>query len=294
MNLRKIGALILVVCSTSQSFGSLLQDPETTRMKGLAGAGVAALLINEAPIFNPASIAFFTKSTILYEQGKIVLEDEAKLRESDHKEGYNETFVITDTSSTLRGGLAYHYQNIEEGKRKQFLLSLANNVGKKTGIGFTIRHNEEESLTTDRTYTQLTYGLTYIHKKNLSFGLNIIDITQVVPEYFSYRIGFQYTFNRSINIIGDIGSGDVQNYNEEIFNILAVQLQAFKSLFLRAGKYHDKRRNRQGTSFGFAWTGPRLSLDYAVKSAEIISEEADTLFTDDKTLETSLGLTVIF
>ena len=295
MNFNKIALIITLLClSAISNAKSQLRDPETTRMISMGGAGVASILIDEAPIFNPASIIFFNQSTLRYQQTREELQDKSKDRTSSFEKGSNELLVLTDTSSAMKGGFAYSYQNTNAGKRKQFSLSFANNLGKKSGVGIGIKHSEEESNITNRTYDQIIIGGTHLHNKKLIFGFNIVDPVQVVDEYFSYRIGAQYTVSSTITLVGDIGSGDTKNFNKEMFTLLSVQLQTFESLFLRYGKFHNKMLNEKGQSFGFSWQGPKLALDYAVKSSEFISEESDTLLTDEKLLETSLGLTLLF
>ena len=292
MNFCKIALIALV--STSSFAYQGLKNPETTRLKSMGGAGVASILINEAPILNPASVVFFNSSTFHYQQSKEELNDISSDRVNSYENGHKELAIITDTSSGLRGGFAYEFQNVHAGKRKQFSLSFARNIGKKSGFGVAYKHNEEDSVVTNRKYSQMIIGGTHIRSKDLTIGFNIMDPLQSEPEYFSYTIGAQYTIKDKINLIADIGSGDVKNYEDYGFNKICIQLEAFESLFIRYGRFHDLHLNEKGNSFGFSWTGPKLALDYAIKSSEIISENSDTLLKGEKLLDSSIGLTLLF
>lgn len=285
---------ILMLFVLSQNVYALLADPETARLKALGGSGVASILINEATILNPASIVFFKNSTALYQRSMKKLEKKSSLRNGNIKEGTSELAIITDTSSSLRGGFSYHYQNQANGKRQQFALSFANNIGKSTGLGLAVRYNKEDSDIIDKNYNQFVIGLTHIMSNDVSLGFNVVDLNHQTPEYFSYRAGIQYNLKQVITLIADFGSGDVKNYERKSFSRYGIQLQAFESLFLRAGMFRDKRLNEQGTSFGLSWAGPKLSLEYSVKKSEIISEKADSILKDEEFLETTVGLTLLF
>lgn len=286
----------LIVSLTSRLIYSFdgLKDPETTRLKSMAGAGVASILITEAPILNPASIVFFQNSTIQYQQSREILNNISNDRQNRYEDGKKELLVITDTTSGIKGGFSYDYQNVDAGKRKQFSLSFARNIGKKSGFGIIYKHNDEESLITNNKYNQIVIGGTHIISKDLTLGFNIMDALQREPEYFSYTLGAQYTLKDKINLIADIGSGDIKNYEEEGFTKICIQLEAFKSVFLRYGRFHDKRLNEKGTSVGFSWAGPKLALEYALKTSEYISENSSKLLAGEKLIDSSIGLTLIF
>lgn len=293
MNFIKCSSLTLSLCFCSLAMCTLLRDPETSRMKSLSGAGVGSVLLSEAVLLNPGSVVFYTKSGFLYEKSEEVLEDKGSERTDDIKDSNRELLILTDNTSAYKGGFSYFYQNEAAGKRRQFALSLAKNLGKQAGIGLALRHNQEESLVTNSNYTQLIIGGSFIQSNDLSIGFNVVDPQQNESDYFSYRAGFQYNFRDLIAFIVDIGSGDVQNYEEESFSMVGIQLSAFEKVFIRAGRFHDKRLNQKGNSLGFAWTGPKLSIDYSLRSSEFISPTSDGSFIGDRFLDTTIGLSIL-
>jgi hypothetical protein len=281
----------LVFLSSSYAF---ISDYETARVQSSAGAGVASLLINESTVLNPASIAFFKQSTFYYQKGEHSLNDKNRLRNNDFKNGNDEFISFADTSSPINGGFSYQYQNLESGKRIRYAASFSNNLSKDSAFGLIYRYTDEKSDIIDDTYHQAVIGYSKIFTEKVSFGFTIVDPVHTVSEYFHYTAGVQYAFNEFFTAIADIGSGDVQNPDKSGFTKLALQVQSFRQLFIRYGQFHDQYKNFKGSSYGISWVGPKISLDYAYKSSEKISSVSDTLLNNEKIIETSFGLTVLF
>ena len=137
-------------------------------------------------------------------------------------------------------------------------------------------------------------GFTRVYSEAVTFGLVIVDPFQTVQEYFNYTAGIQYNISEFFTVLGDVGSGDVQNPEKSSFSRWAIQLQSFRQFFMRYGQFHDRFKNVKGTSYGISWVGPKLSLDYAVKTSELISNSTDILLTGEQFVETSFGFTVLF
>ncbi len=282
----------IIFLNTAHSFNGI-KDLESTRLKSLGGAGVASILLNEATILNPSTIVFLQKSSIYYQKDTDELDEEDKNRTGKFKEAYSESIVITDTSAALKGGLSYHYQNEDAGKRKRIAASVATHMGKRSSFGLALRHNDEDSRIIDKTYTQFVLGYTHIPMEGLNLGFTIIDPTQTVDEYFKFIGGIQYTLHDKIDLLLDLGAGDVENSDKEAFSKMAIQLKSFKRLFLRYGRFHDKLYNEKGAAVGFSWVGPRFSFDFSQKTFEPITDSTDNFSTDEQIVETSFGLTVL-
>ncbi|MFT6633491.1 MAG: hypothetical protein ACJAS4_003461 [Bacteriovoracaceae bacterium] len=287
--------LILQLVYSTTAFSYLgIQDMETTRLASSAGAGVASILLNEAATLNPASIVFMKESSFYYQKGADELSKDNDSRTSSFKEAKNEMIVITDTSSALKGGLSYQYQNGASGKRTRYTGTFGRHFGKGSAFGIGFRFTEEESFLVDEKYSQFVIGLTHILSEDLTIGGIVVDPAQSIEEYFKYTVGAQYTLNKFMILIVDVGSGDVKNYEKESYTKWAIQLNSFKRFFVRYGKFHDQMVNQKGSAVGLSWVGPKFSLDYAIKSSENISTVADTIYEDEKILENSFGLTVLF
>lgn len=260
----------------------------------MAGAGSAAMLVNESTILNPSSIVFSKSSTLSVDRAKQSLNQRSDDRSGSFKEGLHEGILITDTSSVIRGGVNYIYQNEKAGKRTTYSASLASTFTPNTAFGFILKNNTENSATVDDEYIQLDFGYTHILQENLILALVVDDFQQKVSDYFQYTIGVFYTLNEFIDIMADIGSGDVENREKESFNKWAIQVQSFERVFLRYGRFHDKLTNTTGQAYGVSWVGPKFSLDYALKISENIGNNSDMLFDDEQISESSFALTVLF
>lgn len=271
-----------------------IEDFETTRLKSAAGAGVATLLINESSVLNPASIVFFNKSTLYYQKDSISLEDKSSNRTKNLDDTLTEALIITDTSSPLKGGFSYIYQNNFSGKKTTYSTSMSKAISKDTALGVILKYIDEDSDIVDKQYWQSVIGLTHIKSEDLSFGLVINDPAQKQKEYFKYTLGLQYRLNGFMQLAVDIGSGDMANHEKESFTKWNFQLQTFSNIFIRYGQLYDKYANHSGIGYGLSWVGPRLALDIAYKNVEIIDLNTDMFYEDESFSETSLALTVLF
>lgn len=272
---------ILITCSAlypSVSHG-YLPNFETTRTQSLAGAGVASLLINESSILNPASIAFFNQSTLYYQK------TDSDFRNNDSR---SQVLLLTDTSSTLKGGVSLITQNDDDNnKRTRISGSMASNIGKNNSFGLIYRYSDEKSDLRDEVYQQIVLGYTHIYNEALTFGATIVDPSQEIKEQFHFTLGVQYIIFTNLALLLDVGSGDTQNYDDESFVKTAIQLQSFKRFYLRYGQFEDKMTNLKGHSWGASWVGPKFSIDYGHKNAQTIDSDFDFI-------EQSLSLTVLF
>ncbi len=270
-----------------------LEDYESSRTKANAGAGIASVLLNESTLLNPASIYFLKNSSFYYQNDSADVNDPSEERAQAYRESDNKLFAITDTSSPYKGGVSYQYQREDIGKRIRYSVSLSKNIGKKSSMGVIYRYSEESTPIKRGFYNQFVIGLMHIHSEKLVLAATVVDPNQKISEYFKYTFGLQYSFNRSIDLIIDAGSGDVENYEDEAFIKWAIQLQSFERFFFRYGRFHDKFANKEGVGFGVSWVGPKFSLDYSLKTAEIIEDTSDTLLKDETIKETSIGFTFL-
>lgn len=292
--IKSIIILLQLIYSVNALSYKGIQDLETTRLKSSAGAGVASILLNEAATLNPASIVFLQESSMYYQKGSDELESDSSSRSSRFKEAHKEMLVITDTSSSLKGGISYQYQNEASGRRTRYTGTFGKHFGKASAFGLGFRYSDESSEFADEQYNQFVLGLTHILNESLIVATTIVDPAQTIDHYFKYTFGAQYTLNEFLILIIDIGSGDVQNYENESFTKWAIQLNSFKRFFLRYGRFHNQITNQKGNAAGISWVGPKFSLDYAIKSSENISNTTDTILDDESIIENSFGLTVLF
>lgn len=290
--------LIFFLITLAFSFGShsQIRDFETTRLQSTSGAGVASILVNEASILNPAPIMFVPVSAFYYQKGASSLDSKAQTRTKDFSNGSNQMYLLSDSSGQIKGTFSYQEQSENQFSRKRYTSSLANNIGKKTAIGLLYRYtiDRDSYLDEEKKFHQGVLGFTHIHSPELSFGGVIIDPFLSNKQDARVIVGFQYALTTNFYLIVDGGT----NFNDESHkNTLsrgALQVNFFKDLFLRSGKFHDKANNLKGNSWGVSWIGPRLSLEYAYKTSEVIQDKSDYLFKDEQIVENSISIALVF
>lgn len=288
------------ICSFMFAIIGLISSPivsakllkfETSRLLQTAGAGAATLLINESSILNPASIAFFNNSTLYYQKTTTDLEKKSDERGANYKDGLNEFYSISDTTTALRGSFSYLYQNEAEGKRKRIALSSAALINKRTSIGLIISHSEEETEIEDGEYVQFTVGGIHNATENLILGFVYTDPSIEISEYSEYVFGLQFKLNQYLTVIADAGSGDVENPEKSAFTKTALQISATERLFFRYGISHDKFNGTKGVGYGFSWVGPKFAIEYALKNERRIPGRLNQLFEEEEFITTSIGIT---
>lgn len=284
--------IVFLLSLFTTSVNAKLRDFETTRLMSTSGAGVGAILLNEAAILNPASIYFFKTSSFYYQQGSAKLEENSPDRSDDYTDGSNQLFLVTDTSSTLKGGFSYQTQKENGESRKRITSSASTNLGKSSSFGILYRYTEED-VESHKVYHQATLGYTYVYDKDLTFGAILVDPFLANKEDALAVGGLQYSVASSLLLMLDAGA----NYNDEPEkNTLArgaLQARFFKNFYLKYGQFHNKIKGLEGTSWGLSWIGPRLALEYARKVSQALEDE-NQLFSGEEIVEHSFAASLVF
>ncbi len=268
-----------------------LMDLETTRLMSTAGTGIASILVNESAVLNPASIYFFNKSNIYYQKGSSSLEEENQLR-TDDRDAEHQMFVITDTSSPLKGSFSFQTQEQGDQNRKRITSSASTNLGKNASFGVLYRYTEED-VDGHRVYHQGTFGLTYLFNEKLSVGAILVDPFLSHKEDTRVAAGIQYSFVQNFLVMADVGTNYTDQPSTENYISAALQAQFFRDLFLKYGQFKDKIEKLEGVSWGLSWIGPRLSLEYAIKESRSL-ESTELFFKDEEVQEQSLAISMVF
>jgi hypothetical protein len=287
---------ICVLCLSNFNAESRVRDLETTRLMSTSGAGVASVLVNESSFLNPASIVFVASSAFYYQRGSSSLDNEAKTRTKDFSDGSNEIYLLSDASSTLKGTFSYQKQAENQFRRQRFTSSFASNYGKRTAIGILYRYTIDEEIrdNDEKKFHQGSIGITHILSEKLSFGAVLVDPFLSNKEDARLIGGAQYNLFSNLLLILDYGVNFNDKPHENTVTKGAVQLNFFRDLFLRGGRFEDKITGLSGNSWGLSWIGPRIALEYAIKNSEVIDEKSDYLLEEEKITESSLSLAVIF
>lgn len=295
-NLKSNFILIFLSISVSLNLSAKVRDFETTRLRSSAGAGVAAILVNETAILNPASIVFIPISSFYYQKGSSNLESKSIDRTSDFSTGNDQMYLISDSTTQLKGTFSYQDQADNQFTRKRFTSSLASNVTRNTSVGILYRYtmDHDKIIDEDDNFHQAILGFTHINSSKLSFGGTLVDPFLSNKEDARVILGIQYSLTENLLFLLDAGTNFNDKPNDNTLYKGALQLNFFKDLFLRGGQFYDRASHLKGAAWGISWIGPRLSLEYATKTSEVLEDYSDYLFKGEKIIESSVSIAIVF
>lgn len=266
---------------------------QTTRLISTGGAGVASLLMHESALLNPASIAFFNSSSFYYEKWSSHLIEKKASRSEPSSDGKGEQFIISDTTSELKGSLLYQQSNENGYKRSRFSSSMASPIGKQTSLGFIYRYTQDKTPNNNiKPYHQGVMGITHIYSPKLSFGATVEDIGKTKKTDTLSTFGAQYQIFDSIIVIGDVGGNYSYAIEKLSYNRLALQFRFFENFYVRGGKFYDRFNQEFGNSYGISLVGPKLTLEYAYKKSEFLKNKTDEFYKGEKYEEMSFSLSI--
>lgn len=271
-----------------------IREFQTTRLQSTSGAGVATILVNETSVLNPAPIVFVPVSGFYYQKGKSELDTPSEERTTNYPDGSSQMYLLSDSTTKLKGTFSYQDHSENSYRRRRFTSSVANNSGKKTSYGILYRYTMDNYKDEEITFHQGVFGFTHIHSDDLILGGVLVDPFLSNKRDALALIGFQYSLTSNFFLIVDGGANFNDDPEKNTVSRGAVQVNFFRDLYLRAGQFHDKNTNTKGSSWGISWIGPRLSLEYAYKTSEIIQDNSDDLYKDEQIIETSLSFALIF
>lgn len=266
--IRNVIAFVVLI-SASHAY-SALRDFETTRLKSTAGAGVGAILMDEASILNPAPIAFFDIGAIYFQKtGKnITQEDDRPIAESDQT-----AFIISDSKGRVGGSISYLKYNDNFDQRQRLSASVSTPFGSRSAIGFTYRKTEDRLSNngvdyTEDNYNQSIIGVSHAVSENFTMGLVVIDPLKERPQDTKAIIGTQLTYKGFIQFMLDAGGDYTQNISDSLLYKSALQFKILDDVFLRFGTYRDKAKRERGNGIGLGWVQPKLIFDVAIKNSK--------------------------
>ncbi len=246
---------------------------ETTHLKATSGAGVGSLLIDESSILNPASIAFYNTSSFYFSRTGSEVTRSSNTNYENRKDG-NTAFILSDSKGKTAGSLSYIQQTFLESKRKTMAASMAYPVGNYTSLGTTYKIIKEENNLNSENFNAIKYnefiiGVSHVVSPNVTMGLVVNNPLDNKYAQRLAKIGFQYTFNGFISLIGDAGSDYKQTLSDNLIYNIASQFKIFESVFLRVGTFRDKLNLERGDGLGLSWVQPKLVLEFALKNTKV-------------------------
>ncbi|MGZ6423316.1 MAG: hypothetical protein ACXWSR_20470 [Bdellovibrionota bacterium] len=249
-------------------------------MQGLAGATRAGVT-REALFSNPASVANIenTFGFFHYEMPKI----------PDYNAG-GRSFnagLYDGGDKTWKGGFGYsriakaRIINNHQGyiDRREFRFSSGHEIYSGVTGGIAGRYIKNYNDSDSGSFLEADAGVLFPLFNDLHGGLtfeNILNREDETPQ--TIGAGAAYSFGYGIQVIADgyrLMSG---TKNGERGWSLAGELGLTGDVLARAGIFEEAYRGLKGWSLGASWIGPRIQLDYALKTAGKGPKEKSHIF----------------
>lgn len=263
---------------------SAINEFETTRMKSTAGAGVGSILMDEATLLNPASVAFFNVGSVYLSKGSSERTSQAGQLVSETD---NLGAIVSDAKGNTAGSLSYQVQKQGNLKRKRISAAMARPIKKKSAIGFSVRRTTDTlSNGEEEDYFQTTVGITHAISNEFTLGFVAFDPLKKRIEDSMGIFGVQYVFEDFISLILDGGANYYQDIRETFLYKGALQFKLLDDFYARVGYSRDMGKEESGTGVGLGWVQPRLVIEVALRNIETFQAEESS--------ETSFSLSYRF
>lgn len=248
---------------------SEIRPQKTSRLVSTAGTGVGSVLLEEAAVLNPASMAFFKSSAIYYQQSK--LDDST----SNDRVADSFSVIVADAKGAMKGTAGYHKNTIGTDEEERISLTAASAGGKASSVGINVSQYKvtvDNGIVREETkYRTMDIGVTHIVSPELSLGIIIQDPTKSDNTRTDLGlVGFQYQLHDYISLMGDLGTAyRGTNINERYLYRGAIQLTFLSDFFIRGGISRDLTNGEERiTGLGLSWVQPRLTFDFAFEDIE--------------------------
>ncbi|MBL7665370.1 MAG: hypothetical protein JNM93_09565 [Bacteriovoracaceae bacterium] len=266
------------------------------------GAGVGAVLSNEASVLNPGSITFYDKSSLYYQSSNTEIDpkdaDRTVTGPPFPSEKKSQALIITDTSNAAKGAFSYQSQKEFDAQRRRLTFTASGLVGGNSSLGFLYRYSREKTdmstALAEKKYHQLVVGATHILTDSFSLGIIYVDPFETIPEDTKVILGTQLNVFDMISFLIDVGANPSEELSETAVYKGALQMKFFSEVFVRFGTFTDKQLGVKGNGWGVSWSGPKLSLDFAMKSTRPIDNQSALLYEEEKIQETSFAVNLMF
>lgn len=270
-------SFILALLVISPSAFARINQIETTRMMSTAGSGVGSVLMDEASILNPASLAFFNVSSIYFQKGSSNSTSESVGNPSADADQMS--FIASDSSGSLSGSIGYFKQsnNFSE-ERKTWSFAASSPLGKSSSFGMSYQMQSETLLVPggieEKKYKISNAGFFHAVNQNFSFGLLATDIFSNKSQSSKAFLGMQYVYDNMLSLMVDAGSIYKEDLAKNSIIKAAVQIKFFNDFYLRFGAKEDKSERVRGNGIGLGWVQPKLVIDFALSNNEYQTSSA--------------------
>ncbi len=259
--------LFLILAALSHDGFSYIHNFETTRLKSTGGAGAASMLVEEATLLNPASIAFFEITSIYFQKANV----QTTKNDRDTTDNDQIGFVVSDSNPSISGSLSYLNHSEGDGKRKRFSISAATSLGKSSAMGIAYRITKDKYFdhgleTSKDDFNQVVLGVTHAINESLSFGVVVNDPQKKRKEDSTYILGMQYVYAGFLSLMADAGAPLSKTGTTQLFYKMALQFKILDDFYFRVGTFNDKFLGEKGNGIGLGWVQPKLGIELAAKN----------------------------
>ncbi len=251
---------------------------QTTRLKSTGGAGVASFLVDEAPVLNPAPIAFFNMSSFYFQKGGTeVSNTSAANTNGDNVYNFAKSddmaIIASDSKGALKGTLGYIKQSQGDVISKQITGSLSSLVGKRSSMGFSYSLIKDEISGVKESSKKFNVGVFHAVSPNFSIGMVAVNPFISTKKDTKGLVGLQYVFQDFISLMLDAGADYTKELSETTILRVGTQLKIYNDFFIRFGIFDDKSTKEKGSGAGIGWIQPRLNLEFAIKNTKVLEDE---------------------
>lgn len=259
----------LILCMSTGILAKV-RNITTPRIDAMGGAGVGAMLMDEATFLNPAPLAFFGKTSFYYQTNKSTITEYSGL--DTLKEPTSKAYAISDTAGRIKGSLRYSYQSEFHFSKKEWAVSFGTIIGKQSAFGITYHKVKDKIKSSfgdyDEQYSKFDIGVSHVIAPQFSVGVLIRDVMKKKKEDNVTTLGFQWIYLQFITMNADFSF----NYNGELSDTfgyrLGLQIMFLQDLYLRTGYFDDSNERTRGSSVGISWVSPRFKIDFALKNTK--------------------------
>lgn len=264
----KIALLTVAVVYTNFAY-SEIRPQKTSRLVSTAGTGVGSILMEEAAVLNPASLAFYDHSALYYQQ--------TKLNNTNNNDKLADSFsvIVADAKGALKGTMGYHKNQVGGDSEERISVTAASAGGKASSVGVNVSQykviTDTGLVKEEKKYRTIDLGVTHIVSPELSFGIIIEDPSKSDSSRVDKAlVGFQYQMHEFVALMADIGSVyRGVNINEKYLYRGALQLTFLSDFFVRVGTSRDLTNGEERiTGLGMSWVQPKLTFDFAFEDIE--------------------------
>lgn len=273
---------------------NFIPEFQTTRLQSTAGAGVASLLMDEATVLNPAPVSLFKNGSLYYSRN---MSDSTRTQDSEAIENRTNAFIVSDTSSIIKGSFRYLDQTYRDSSRKEYALAAGSPIGKSSSMGISYIRGEEEFVTNDQIvefeYNVMNIGFLHALNEKFTMGLLVTDPLEEIENNTKAIVGLQYVFKDFLAIMLDSGADYRENLSDTILWRAAAQFKVYQDFYVRAGTFNDKGSSSRGNGAGIAWMGPKVVAELALKNTKF-EENVDIALVDEELRELSFSFAYKF